>query len=151
MIFKIVNSLIIGLALVLMLDFLFFIGIKINYFDLYGIKEYYNVIFFDNQNFTAIILLSLVFGYLMLYSSVKKLFDTVYIALVLVFLSTLYEPVGKGVAKVIFTKKEMTFKLGSTTFTGDMLYEGREYIYIKRASIDKTIKIKKDELTIGRL
>jgi len=51
MIARLLNAFLIGVGFVSIIDFLLFIGLKINYFDAYKIKEYFNTIFIDNQNF----------------------------------------------------------------------------------------------------
>ncbi len=150
MILEIVTSFMFGFILVALLDFLLFIGLKINYFDAYNISEYFNIIFIDNQNIILFIIASLLFGYLMLYSKVSKFFDTFYIILLIAFATTLYSPVGKFVGQNLFMQKNKIFEIGSTKFRGDLLYEGRHHYYIKREQIKSAIRLSKDEVKISK-
>lgn len=147
MIGKIVNSFILGMAFVSLLDFFYFIGIKLNYFEFYKVNEYFNTLFVDNQNFPALLFASLVVGYLILYSKFAKFFANIYIVVVFAFSSLLYAPIGKSVGEYHFMEKNQRFKLGRVVFSGDMVYEGRQIIYIYRNDLEKTIKLQKNEVT----
>lgn len=146
MIIKLINAFAIGLALVLLPDFLFFIGLKLHYFEFYKITEYFNIYFFDNQIFWLLGLVSLVVGYLMLYTPLRRTIEITYLLVLAASLFCLYEPVGKSAGEALFMKKSEKFRLGNTSFTGDLLYEGRQIVYIKRQGIEPTVKIKKEEL-----
>ncbi len=148
MILEIITSFLFGFILVSLLDFLLFIGLKINYFNTYNIGEYFNVIFIDNQNIFLIVALSFLFGYLMLYSKLSKFFDSFYILLLILFASTFYKPIGKSVGEHIFREKNKIFEVSGTKFRGDILYKGRNYYYIKRDEIKKAIRLSKDEVKI---
>lgn len=147
MISRLFSSLVMGLVFVSILDFLYFIGLKLNYFDLYKIDEYFNILFVDNQNFYILVPLALVIGYLLMFSSVSKLLMKIYVVVILLSATTLYEPVGKAFGENVFMDKNQRLKLGSTTFNGDILYQGREYMYIYRQELKKTIKLPKNEVT----
>lgn len=144
---RILNSFFMGFIFVSILDFLYFTGLKLNYFDLYKISEYFNVLFIDNQNFYILVPLFLIMGYLLIYSVFSKLFMKIYIVVLLLSAGTLYEPIGKSFGQNVFMKENQRYKLGSTTFSGDFLYEGREYIYIYRKDLRKTIKLSIQEVT----
>lgn len=146
MIMRLFNSLIMGLVFVSILDFLYFIGLKLNYFDFYKIDEYFNVLFVDNQNFYILIPLAVVVGYLLIHSPISKLLMKVYVVVILLSSTTLYAPIGKAFGKYIFMQENQRLKLGSTTFDGDILYEGRKDIYIYRKSLTKTVKLPKNEV-----
>jgi len=146
MINRIFGSLFMGLIFVSILDFLYFIGLKLNYFDLYKIDVYFNVLFIDNQNFYLLIPLSFIFGYLLMYSPFIKVFMKIYIITILLFAATIYEPIGKTLGETVFLKQNQRYKLGSTTFSGETLYEGRKNIYIYRKEILKTIKLSIEEV-----
>ncbi len=141
MINRIIGSLFMGFIFISILDFLYFIGLKLNYFDLYNIDVYFNVLFFDNQNFYILIPLMFVIGYMLMYSAFAKIFMKIYIATILLFITTLYEPIGKSLGEAVFLKENQRYKLGSTTFNGATLYEGRKNIYIYRKELDKTVKL----------
>jgi len=148
MIIRLITSFLFGFILVALLDFVMFIGMKLNYFDYYDIKEYFNVIFFDNQNFPIFLILALAFGYLMMYSKFAKIFDVLYIIMLLFSITTLYSSVGKSVGERFFLEKDKEISTNSTEFIGDILYRGRDAIYIKRDGVEKAIKINRDDVTI---
>lgn len=141
MIYRIINSFFMGFAFVSLLDFLYFIGLKLHYFDFYHISEYFNVIFIDNQNFYLLIPSFFIAGYLMLYSGFSKIFIRIYILCIIISISALYEPVGNYLAKSAFMKENQTFQVGPRKFNGDLLYRGRQYTYIYRKDLSKTIKL----------
>ncbi len=146
MISKFVGSSFLGLILVLLLDFLLFIGIKINYIDFYHIKEYYNVLFVDHQSYLFLAVLSVIFGYFMLLKKSSKIFTLVYIILVFLSLLTFYKPIGYNIAQYMFKKDNIAFRVGNISFKGDLLYKGRRDTYIYRKDINKVIKLKNSEL-----
>ncbi len=146
MINRVFSSFVMGFVFVSILDFLYFIGLKINYFDLYKIDEYFNIFFVDNQNFYILLPMALFVGYLLMYSLFSKLLMKVYIIVILLSTTTLYEPIGKAFGEYVFMEQNQRFKLGSTTFSGDILYQGRDYIYIYRKELAKTVKLKRDEI-----
>ena len=83
----------------------------------------------------------------MLYGPFRKIVRGLYLLVLVVSLLSLSEYVGKNAGEMIFVKENQRFMLGKTAFTGDILYEGRRIIYIKRKDIDKTIKLDKNEVT----
>lgn len=135
-----------GFVFVSILDFLFFIGLKLNYFDLYKIDEFFNIYFFDNQNLYVLIPSTLILGYFLLFSKFAKLCIKIYIGIIILFTSTFYEPIGKSLGERVFLIENQRFKLGKITFSGDKLYEGRKFIYIYRRDLNKTIKLLKSEV-----
>ncbi|MBL0708648.1 MAG: hypothetical protein JJW00_06345 [Sulfurimonas sp.] len=78
-----------------------------------------------------------------MYSKLAKLFLKIYVVIILLSATTLYEPIGKKLGESIFLKENQHYKLGSTTFSGSTLYEGRTDIYIYRKDLLKTIKLDK--------
>lgn len=150
MIYRIFNSFFIGIAFVSLLDFLYFIGIKLNYFDFYKITEYFNVIFVDNQNFYLLILSSFVVGYLTLYSKFSKLFTRLYIIVIFLSASSIYQPIGRYFGESEFMQKDQTFIVGTIKFQGNLLYKGRKYTYIYRNDLSKTIKLLNTEAKLAQ-
>ena len=146
MINRVFGSLFMGFIFISILDFLYFIGLKLNYFDFYKIDVYFNVLFVDNQNFYILLPLSLLIGYMLMYSPFVKIFMKIYIVIILLFITTLYEPIGKSIGEAVFVKQNQRYKLGSTTFSGDTLYEGRSNIYIYRKELSKTVKLSKEDV-----
>lgn len=146
MIPRVFNAFFLGLAFVSIIDFLLFISFKINYFDVYNIKEYFNVIFIDNQNFSLLLPLCLVVGYLLFYTPFSKFFLRLYIVVVVLAFLSLYEPIGKEISKQFFFKKDMHFQVGKTVFMADLLYKGRNFTYLFRRDLHKVVKLKNSEL-----
>lgn len=143
---RLVGSFFLGLVFVLLLDFLIFIGIKINYIDLYHIKVYFNVLFVDNQSYILLIVLSAVFGYLISNKKTFKIFAFIYIIFILVSLLSFYRPFGEKLGKMIFEKDNLSFRVGDITFQGNLLYKGRKTTYIYRNDINKVIRLKNSDL-----
>jgi len=146
MIIRLFNSFIMGFVFVSILDFMYFIGLKLNYFDLYKIDEYFNILFVDNQNFYILIPMFFIVGYLLMHSYFSKFFMKAYMVIILLSSLTLYEPIGKNFGENIFMVENQRLKLGTTTFSGDILYTGRDYIYIYRRDLEKTVKLSKNEI-----
>lgn len=145
---KIISGFGFGLMLILPLDFLFFIGLKKNYFDFYNIDIYFNIYFIDNQPFLYIAIASLVLGFLILYTPLRKALEIIYVIVLLLCFSMLFKSVAREIGEDIFVQKSITCKLGSQEFKADLLYEGRKNYFLKRENISKTIKIPKNELEI---
>ncbi len=150
MISKVISSFLLGLIFVLLLDFLLFIGIKINYIDIYNIKVYYNPLFVDNQPYIVLFVLSIIFGYFISSKKRLKLFAYIYIVLIFLSLSTFYKPIGKNLGELLFKRDSLSFKVGKTAFNGDLLYRGRRYTYIFRKDIDKMIKLPNNDLLYSK-
>jgi len=146
MIAKIINSFFLGLIFVLLLDFLLFIGIKINYIDFYNIKVYYNVLFVDNQSYILLFVLSIFFGYLISNKKSIRVFAYIYIFLIFITLLALYAPIGKSLGEMLFEKNNLSFKVGKIAFKGDLLYKGRKQTFIYRKDINKVIKLSNKDL-----
>ena len=102
MINRILGSLFMGFIFISILDFLYFIGLKLNYFDFYKIDVYFNVLFVDNQNFYILVPLALVVGYMLMYSKLAKQFLKIYVIIILVSATSLYEPIGKSLGETVF-------------------------------------------------
>lgn len=62
--------------------------------------------------------------------------------------ATIYEPIGMMAGEKIFLKENLRFKLGSTTFSADLLYTSRDKIYLYRNDLDKVVKLEKEEVTL---
>jgi len=148
MIYKLINGFVFGLALVLMIDFFIFIGLKLHYFDALGIKEYFNVYFFDNQPFLLVGLSAFTLGCAMLYAPLFKWVQGLYLVLLLTSISALYQPIGFALGERFFTKRNLLFSLGKQRFNADLLYEGRRNFYVKRSGIEHLIILSKSDAKI---
>ena len=148
---KLFNALIFGSIFILLLDFLLFVGLKINYFDFYGIDEYFNVIFVDNQPYILLFILSIAFGYSMLYLRGSKIFDRIYIILILLFATTFYQPVAMRVGNFLFAKKNQNLQVLDTNVTMDILYKGRQSIYLKKPNLSRAVKYRYSEIKLLKI
>ena len=145
---KLFNAFIFGSIFVLLLDFLLFVGLKINYFDYYGIDEYFNTIFVDNQPYILLFLLSIALGYAMLYLNKRKIFDRLYIILILIFATTFYQPIAKVVGTFLFTQKNQKLQVLDANITADIIYQGRQTLYLKKSNLFKVTKYSYDEVKL---
>lgn len=128
MVTKLIQSFFIGILMLLVLDYLFFAGLYSTYFRELEIKEYFNIVFVDNQIYTLLILLALPVGYYILRS---KIAQGLYILLMLLSLSTFNKYIGVEVGYLLFSDQEV-------------LYKSREHIYIR--DINSTKKLKRDSI-----
>lgn len=148
MIFGIFNSLLFGVILISLLDFILFLFLKVHYFNALKIDEFFNTIFVSNQNFVLLLALCIPVGYLFVYSPVKKWIEMLYFVLVVLFSLGFIPSIGQEVGYRIFATKDQSFTFGKTHFEGDILYQSKEFVYIKRNDIQKTLKIEKENLVI---
>ncbi len=145
---KLFNSLLFGSIFILLLDFLLFVGLKINYFDHYGIDEYFNTIFVDNQSYFLLFIISIALGYAMLYLKKRRVFDRLYIVLILIFSTTFYQPVAEAVGSFLFVEKNQKLQVLDENVTIDILYRGRNTLYLKKANLFRAVKYSYDEVTM---
>jgi hypothetical protein len=61
----------------------------------------------------------------------------------------LVEPVGRSLGEAFFLKENQQFQIGNVRFVGDLLYEGRSAIYVKRPDVEHTIRIAKTDVKWG--
>ncbi len=138
---RILISFFMGFIAISILDFLFFIGLQLNYFEHYGINIYFNALFAQNQNLYILTPLTLLTGYMLMYNPFAKQFLKLYVIIIILFATTLYQPIGQKAGETIFSKQNQTYQLGSTTFNGSTLYEARGKIYIYRKDLKRTIEL----------
>lgn len=145
---KIINTFIVGLVLFFMLDALFVVALKLNYFNYYNIQIFYNILFIDIQNYFIVIFASFLVGIIFIYDPKDKFFLLLYFFSLLAVFSMFFEDIGRKVGESIFMSEELKLKYHSTTFEGHITYSGRENIYIYRSDINKNIKFKTGEIEI---
>ena len=143
---KLLSIMIIGSLLALVPFFFFFIGVKINYIDFYEIKEYYNVIFVDQISWKLFGVMALLLG--LLFALPKKLYFSGTIFLIVMFLSmaTLHDAIGKRAGDRLFSKQKRHIKIGQWTYSGTLLYEGRNHLYLLSDEYNKTLTFQKDKI-----
>jgi hypothetical protein len=100
---KIVTAFLIGTFLTFGMDFLFFLGIKINYFDEIHIRVNFNTLFMENQNSFLYLTLTAILGFLFVYPKDQRLGVVIYIMFLIVSSLTLTVPfVGKEMGMYLF-------------------------------------------------
>ncbi|MCF6330716.1 MAG: hypothetical protein L3I99_04135 [Sulfurimonas sp.] len=141
---KFITALLTGMLITFIVDFFIFLGIKQNYIDFYEIDLYYNILFADNQNFLIYFSVSIILGFIVIYVANKKL-TLISLALVsIIGLSTLIESIGHDVGKMMFMKKNITYKDSKHTFYGDVYYDGRTTIHFYDNELQRMIILQKD-------
>ena len=141
---KIFQAFLSGVFFTFILDFFIFLGIKQNYIDKYDIPVYYNILFADNQNIFIFTFFTIILGYITIYLSHKISLSIVGLLFVL-SISTLIEPIGVFTAKIILQKDGVTLQSGKYTYSGDIYYIGRKYIYMKDDRFDKMLLLDKQK------
>ncbi len=146
---RFVQMLLSGIFFTFILDFFFFLGIKLNYIDPLA-KEvgnfvYFNVLFVDHQNLPLFLLLSLATGWLITYTK-PKIWLLVTAFLFVLSLTMLLPSIGKEVAQMLFLKQDVTLHSKKFTFKGDIYYIGREKILFYDKELNKFIQLKKSEI-----
>ncbi len=143
---KLLQALLSGIFFTYILDFFLFLGIKLNYIDVYEIDLYYNILFADNQNIFIFSFLSIFIGYLVIYLQSNKIkFSIIGIMFILSF-STLIQPIGHSVATMMLMQKNQTLKNSRHIFIGDIYYSGRKTITFYDYELQKMIILDKKEL-----
>ena len=141
MVVRLVNAFLFGAIFVLLLDFILFTGMKLYYFDYYGIDIYFNTLFVDNQPWWLLLPLALMLGYAMLYLRGSRIFDRLYIVLFLLSATAFYPPVGKGLGERLFMQKGIYAKVLGKEMVVDILYRGRDGIYLKKPGSQTAMKV----------
>ncbi|MDA7818294.1 hypothetical protein N9A28_08910 [Sulfurimonas sp.] len=143
---KIIQALLTGMFFTFFLDFFLFLGIKINYIDLYEIDLYYNILFADHQNIYLFMTLSVIFGYLVIYVKNSKVSISVIGFLSILVLSTLIEDVGNKVGEDLLMSKDRVLRVGKFNYEGDIVYNGRNKISFYDYQLKKIITLDKNKL-----
>lgn len=143
---KVIQAFLTGAFITLIFDFFLFLGLKENYIDFYKVMLYYNIFFIDNQNIFFYILLSVFFGFIVVYLDANKLKLSILALFFLASFSTLIPFIGKALGEKLFMQKNQVFKFKRYTFTGDIYYIGRSDITFYDYELQKTILLKKEEL-----
>lgn len=143
---KFVQAVLVGLLATFVLDFFLFLGIFLNYINFYEIDLYYNILFADNQNWYLFFTLSLLIGSMIMYLKNYRVGLTLVGILFLLVSLTLIEPIGLDIGKKVFMSQKVTIKSGKYSYVGDLIYNGREFIYLYDYKYKKIMKLNKKEL-----
>lgn len=140
------QALLTGIFFTFILDFLFFLGIKLHYLDFHKIPEFYNVLFADHQNILYFIPFVMLIGFVTTYIEGNK---TALITLVLLFaaaLSTLIPSVGLKAGEMLLQKADARFEDGRYIYKGTLFYEGRQKLYLFDDELGYLITLDKKDL-----
>jgi len=143
---KIFQALLSGIFFTYFIDFFLFLGVKINYIDFYEIEIYYNILFFDNQNIFIYSFLTIFIGYLTIYISSLKIKLSIIGTFLFLSFSTLIQPLGYNIGKLLFMKKNIVLQNHRYKFRGDLYYTGRKNITFYDYDLEKIINLNKKEL-----
>lgn len=143
---KAIQAFLTGIFITFILDFFLFLGILLNYINFYNIELYYNILFADNQNGYLFFGLTLILGYIIVYLNNYKISLLVTGVLSFLVLLTLFQGIGHSVGEALFMKKDTILETAKRTYSGDILYDGRENITFYEHSLNKIIKISKKDL-----
>jgi hypothetical protein len=142
---KVIQAIFAGVLFTFILDFFFFLGIKLNYIDFYNIDLYYNILFADNQNIFLYALLSALFGFLIVYAN-NTITVVVTLLASLLALSTLIAPIGHTIGEFVLMQKETQLADEKHIYRGDIYYNGRTKITFYDKEINKMILLEKNRL-----
>lgn len=136
----------VGALVTFIFDFFLFLGIKLNYTDLYNIDVYFNTLFADNQNIFIYLFFTLLYGYLIIYSKNVKLISSLLALSCLFSLATLTSTVGNLVARTLFMQTNVTLEYKKRSYQGDIYYIGREKITFYDYRLEKMIQLDKKDI-----
>ncbi|MGE4419709.1 MAG: hypothetical protein AB7D38_07720 [Sulfurimonas sp.] len=143
---KAIQAFLTGIFITFILDFFLFLGVLLNYIELYNIELFYNILFADNQNGYLFFGLTLILGYIIVYLNNYKISLFVVGSLSFLVSLTLFESIGHSVGEAMFMKRDTVLETSKRTYSGDILYEGREHITFYEHNLNKIIKINKKDL-----
>lgn len=143
---KAIQAFLTGMFITFILDFFLFLGVQLNYINFYNIDLYYNILFADNQNGYLFFGLTLILGYIIVYLNNYKISLLVTGVLSFLVLLTLFQSIGHSLGEALFMKKNTILETTKRSYSGDILYDGREYITFYEHNLNKIIKISKKDL-----
>jgi len=136
---KIIGIIIVGVILTLSLDFILFSAVKVHYFDVYRINEYFNLVFVDKQCWLLFFPVAILFG--TLFQFANTIFQCIYIVLLSIAMSAFYQPFGYKLGTAMFMEDKVLV-IGETEINGKLLYKGRTHYHFYRDDIEKTVTFK---------
>ena len=143
---KFVQAILTGMLIVFILDFFLFLGIFLNYIQYYEIDVYYNILFWDHQNWYLYGLASIILGLIVTYIPNYKATLCFVTFLFILSLSTLIQGIGYSIGESILMEKNTTYNDSRFTFVGDSYYVGREQITFYDYELKKIILLDKKDL-----
>jgi hypothetical protein len=144
---KIFQAFLTGAFFTFILDFQFFLGIKLNYIDRYEIDEYYNILFADHQNLLYIIPLVILIGFVTTYPKTPKIALIVLAALFAITLLVFIPSVGERVGADLFQEKDVRYQDGRYHYKGTLYYESRQKVTLFDEELQRLITLDKKDLS----
>jgi len=143
---KLVQAFLTGIFFTFFIDFFLFVGVKVNYIDVYEIDVYYNVLFADNQNIYIYLFFTLLFGFIVTYlENIKISLIIIGVFFVLSF-ATIIPPIGHFAAIQILQSKNVKLHDSKHVYHGDIYYNGREKITLYDYDLQNIITLNKKDL-----
>ena len=143
---KLVQAFLTGVFFTFFIDFFLFLGIKLNYIDLYEIDLYYNILFADNQNIYIYLFFTILFGYIITYLESVRIGFIVIGGLFVLSLTTFIPLIGHSMGVLILQTKNVSFHDSRHIYRGDVYYNGRRTITFYDTDIKKIITLQKKDL-----
>lgn len=142
---KALQAFLTGLFFTIVFDFLLFLGIKLHYIDAHGIKVFFNPFFVDNQNFIAVLILTLFVGWITIYQRSLKTAVIVLSLLTLISVSALVPPIGSKFGDALFRQTNQQITIAPHTYQGDILYIDRQILYFFDTDLQRLITLPKEK------
>lgn len=122
-------------------------GVMESYLKYHGIAVYFNPYFAYAINGWVFLGVSIVVGYLMLFSIGSTVFRALYIVIFLMSISAYTPMIGQAWGVALFHKPEVELSLeGGKKVSAEVLYEGREAIYYRLHGEMRIEKLEKSHL-----
>ncbi len=143
---KAVQAFLAGIFFTFILDFFFFLGIHLHYINRHGIDIYYNILFADHQSLPLYLAMTLLLGYLTIYTVHPKRVALILAGLFGTVLLVLIPPVGNAAGEALLMEKGRTLYDARYRYHGDVYYDGRDAVWIYDDELKNIIKLMKKDL-----
>ncbi len=143
---KFVQAFLAGIFFTFILDFFFFLGIHLHYINHYEIDVYYNILFADHQSLLIFTLMTIVLGYLTIYYNHPRRVTITLGVLFGIVLLALIPPVGNSLGKMVLMETDQTIYDSRHRYSGDVYYDGRDYIWIFDDELQQLVKLPKADV-----
>ncbi|MEA3523755.1 MAG: hypothetical protein U9R50_12385 [Campylobacterota bacterium] len=143
---KVVQAFLIGSVITFILDFQFFLGIKLHYLDYYEIDEYYNILFADHQNLLYLIPLVILTGLVTMYINSTKFILSVLGVVTAITLLVFIPSIGERVGAYVLQKDNVRYEDARYIYKGTLYYEGRYKITLFDDELQRLITLDKKDL-----
>ncbi len=135
-----------GVFFTFILDFQFFLGIKLYYIDRYEIDVYYNILFADHQNLLYLIPLVVIIGFVTTYIKNTKV-PLVTLGVFFAVTMLIYIPsIGEKMGAHMLQKENARYQDGRYVYKGTLYYDGRHKITIFDDELQRLITLNKKDL-----